>query len=45
MVMSEGALVYETSTPSDDRAEIGRRMGGASTHDDAPTQVSQESLA
>ena len=44
-VMSEGALVYETSTPSDDRAEIGRRMGGASTHDDAPTQVSQESLA
>ena len=44
-VMSEGELVYETSTPSDDRAEIGRRMGGASTHDNALAQVSQERLA
>jgi simple sugar transport system ATP-binding protein len=44
-VMSEGELVYETSTPSDDRAEIGRRMGGARTHDNAPAQVSEERLA
>jgi simple sugar transport system ATP-binding protein len=44
-VMSEGALVYQTSTPSDDRAEIGRRMGGASMHDNAPGQISQKSLA
>jgi simple sugar transport system ATP-binding protein len=45
MVMSEGALVYETSTPSDDRAEIGRRMGGASTHGDAMTEGQQEHTA
>ena len=29
VVMSEGALVYETSSGAADRAEIGRRMGGA----------------
>jgi simple sugar transport system ATP-binding protein len=32
-VMSEGAIVYETSRAADDRAEIGRRMGGAHDHD------------
>jgi general nucleoside transport system ATP-binding protein len=35
-VMSEGALVYETSNAATDRAEIGRRMGGAHDAHDAP---------
>jgi len=34
-VMSEGAIVYETSRAADDRGEIGRRMGGAHDHDAA----------
>jgi len=28
LVMSDGALVYETASPADDRTEIGHRMGG-----------------
>jgi simple sugar transport system ATP-binding protein len=35
-VMSEGALVYETANAATDRAEIGRRMGGAHDAHDAP---------
>ena len=36
VVMSDGALVYETACAAEDRAEIGRRMGGAH---DAPNEA------
>ena len=36
LVMSEGALVFETAQPSRDRTEIGHRMGGGGGHGDAP---------
>jgi ABC-type uncharacterized transport system YnjBCD ATPase subunit len=36
VVMSGGALVYETASPVADRGEIGRRMGG-SGHEHVPT--------
>ncbi|MCZ8096733.1 MAG: ABC transporter ATP-binding protein [Burkholderiales bacterium] len=41
VVMSEGALVYETARAARDRAEIGRRMGGAHDAPDAPRPVAE----
>jgi ABC-type uncharacterized transport system ATPase subunit len=32
LVMSDGALVYETASPGRDRTEIGHRMGGGGGH-------------
>ena len=46
LVMSEGMLVYETASAAEDRAEIGRRMGGAheASHETppGPRAVAQE---
>jgi ABC-type uncharacterized transport system ATPase subunit len=39
LVMSDGALVYETGSPGRDRTEIGHRMGGGGSHGAAPQPV------
>lgn len=46
LVMSDGALVYETASPADDRTEIGHRMGGgAHGHGDASGAASDGASA
>jgi simple sugar transport system ATP-binding protein len=46
LVMSDGALVYETASPADDRTEIGHRMGGGMQgHGDASGAASDGASA